>query len=59
MLAKLITALRKRLKSRKVRLALAATVGSLLGLSCTFLSEQYQAPCHLAAKLLGFFLGGV
>lgn len=48
---------RRRL-TRKQKLALAALIGSLAGMSCNLFPPAHQYACHIAAKVLGLLLGG-
>jgi len=43
-------------KSRNRRLAMLAA-GVALGLVCRVVPPQYQAPCAIFAKAVGFFMG--
>ncbi len=38
---------------RVIRALVAALVGAVIGMTCQFLPESLQKPCHLAAKLCG------
>lgn len=40
------------------RLAIAATLGTLAGLGCTFLPPHYQVVCLAAVKLVTLLTGG-
>lgn len=45
-------------KRRKaIRALVAILVGAMVGYGCKLLPDQYQLPCHLAAKLVGFCVG--
>jgi hypothetical protein len=45
------------LPSRAKRVALMVLIGSGLGSLCAFCPPVYQAPCHYAARIIGFLLG--
>lgn len=49
---------RRRLFRKALIRLLAAGVGFGLGQLCNYLPEEFQMPCHIAAKLSAFLGGG-
>lgn len=43
----------KRPRAKKlIRTFIAALLGAGVGFSCKFMPEEFQRPCHIAAKLV-------
>jgi Na+/phosphate symporter len=47
----------KRSRKKAKRVALAALLGSSIGVLCAFLPPQYHLVCSVAAKVVGLLVG--
>lgn len=49
---------KRRWRKRALRICAAVVVGGAIGYICPLLPEDWQGYCHLAAKIIGFLIGG-